>query len=544
MRGRLLILLGLGCLLSVLRGQGDLLTPAERSWVAQHAPVRVGYDPDWPPFSFRAPDGHLVGIDADLLEILSQRLGLTFDIIPSSDWTLALKDAEEHKLDLLLSTASTPERAPLFRFSRPYLSFPMAIVTRSDAPANANFSDLAGKRVATVLNYAVSSQLQARSPRAIVIPCASIGASLEAVASGTADAAMTNLANATFLIQTQGLTNLRVVGLPEAHADARYAVRADWPELVDILNRGIATLTRDEIRAIDDRWIHVNYGPPPNRDLVWKIGVPVLLILIVVMAAISYHSRQLARELAARIRLQSEVESARDELKRLNDDKVWLMEMAAHDLRSPLTAMQLLADLSLKQRLIPADEALIKLEPHIARMLALLNRLFDVDAIERGQRPLEIRPLDLGELANGVVRAAHNTCAAKQIEIEVHGTEPRLHCLGDEVALRQVIENLVSNAIKFSPPSSIIRVDLRPAEATVRLEVRDHGPGIPDSERERIFLKYARGSAQPTAGEHSTGLGLAIARTLLEQMHGRIWCEAAQPGARFVVVLPAAPGHA
>jgi signal transduction histidine kinase len=539
-RARLLILLGLGCLLSVLRGQGDLLTPAERNWVSSHPRIRVGYDPDWPPFSFRAPDGHLVGIDADLLEVLSQRLGLTFDIIPSSDWTMALQDATEHKIDLLLSTVSTPDRAGKFEFSRPYLSFPMAVVTLDTAAANATFSELNGKRIAAVLNYAVSSELKAHAPRAIVIPCTSISAALEAVANGTADAAMTNLANATFLIQTRGLTNLRVVGLPETQADARYAVRADWPELVDILNRGIATLTRDEIRAIDDRWIQVNYGPPGRRDLVWKIGIPVLLVLIVVMAAISYHSRQLARELAARIQLQTEIEATRDELKRLNDDKVWLMEMAAHDLRSPLTAMQLLADLSLKQRLIAPEEALTKLEPHIARMLALLNRLFAVDAIERGRRPLEIRPLDLGELAQGVVRAAHNTCAAKNIQIEAHGAESRLQCLGDEVAVRQVIENLVSNAIKFSPPGSIITVSLRPADATVRLEVRDHGPGVPDSERKRIFLKYARGSAQPTAGEPSTGLGLAIARTLLETMHGRIWCEAAQPGARFVVVLPAA----
>ncbi len=544
MRARLLILFGLGCLLSVLRGQGDLLTPAERSWVIAHPVLRVGYDPDWPPFTFRAPDGHLVGIDADLLEVLSQRLGVSFDIIPSADWTMALKDAEERKIDVLLSTVSTPDRVAKFGFTRPYLSFPMAIVTRSDVAANWSFSDLNGKRVATVLNYGVASLLNARAPEAVLVPLPSIGATFAAVASGTADAAMSNLANATFLIQTQGLTNLRAVSLPQAQADVRYAVRSDWPELVDILNRGIATLTRDEIRAIDDRWIQVNYGPPARRDLVWKIGIPLLLILIVVMAAISYHIRQLARELAARIRLQTEIESARDELKRLNDDKVWLMEMAAHDLRSPLTAMQLLADLSLKQRLIGPEEALVKLEPLIARMLALLNRLFDVDAIEQGRRPLEIRPLDLGELANGVMRAVSSTCAAKNLQIEIHGVEQRLQCLGDETAVRQVIENLVSNAIKFSPPGGIIAVSLRPSDASVRLEVRDHGPGIPDAERDRIFLKYARGSAQPTAGEPSTGLGLAIARTLLEAMHGRIWCEAAQPGARFVVVLPSALGQA
>jgi len=540
-RTRVLLIFGFLSCLPLGRTQGTALLPEnERAWLAAHPRIRFGCDPDWPPFTFRAPDGHLIGIDPDILALLSQRLGLHFELVTSADWNTAYSAAQARQIDVLLGTISTPERAAYFNFSRAYLSFPMAIVSRDETPTSWTMAELDGKRVAVVPNYAVTSRLKVTSPRAILVLEPSVSETLRAVADGTADAAVTNLANATFLIETKGYTNLRVVGLGPAKSDLRYAVRNDWPELVDILNRGIASLSAGEIRAIDDRWIQIKYGPGVRWNRVWKFGGAALLAVVALFAAIGYHNRRLARELSARIRLQKEIEHARDELKRLNEDKVWLMEMAAHDLRSPLTAMQMLADLSLKQGGLPPHEALSQLEPHIARMLALLNNLFDVHAIEEGKRPVNARSLDLGDLVAGVIRAAQSSADAKSIRIQTSGLNDGLRTLGDEVAVRQVVENLVSNSLKFSPAGGAVEIGLRKAGDLLRLEVRDHGPGVPESERERIFAKYARGTARPTAGEKSTGLGLAIVRSLVEAMRGQIWCETANPGARFVVVLPAA----
>jgi two-component system sensor histidine kinase EvgS len=538
---RLLLLTGiLAFLPRGLAAEADVLTRGEREWLAAHPQIRFGYDPDWPPFSFRSPDGHLIGIDADLLTLLSRRLGLQFKIAARADWKAAYAAAQAREIDVLLSTVWTPERAGYFQFSRPYLAFPMAIVSRDDSKTAWSISRLNGKRVAVVADYAITSRLKAESPGALLVIVQSGADSFRTVSQGLADVAVTNLANATFLIQTQGYTNLRVAGLAPDKSEMCYAVRSDWPELVDILNRGIATLTPAEIRAINNRWIKVGYAPAVRWDLLWKVGGPALALALALIAAIGYHNRRLARELAARIRLQTEIEAARDQLKRLNDDKVWLMEMAAHDLRSPLTAMQLLSDLSLKGKAIPAAEALAQLEPQISRMLALLNKLFDVHAIEEGRRPLDSRPLDLGPLAIGAADALQGLAETKQIRVQATGLQNGWKAVGDEVAIRQVVENLLSNALKFSPAGGVVEVSLQKIDQTLSLAIRDHGPGVPESERSRIFGKYAQGSAKPTAGEKSTGLGLAIARSLVEAMGGTIRCEAANPGARFIIVLPAA----
>jgi len=130
----------------------------------------------------------------------------------------------------------------------------------------------------------------------------------------------------------------------------------------------------------------------------------------------------------------------------------------------------------------------------------------------------------------------------KRITLAAAGLGPVPPVRADAGALREVFDNLLSNALKFSPPDSCITVSLIVWNNHARLEIRDQGPGVPASERERIFTKYTRGTARPTAGERSTGLGLAIARELMAVMNGRVWCEAAPGGgAVFVAAVPLAP---
>jgi signal transduction histidine kinase len=111
---------------------------------------------------------------------------------------------------------------------------------------------------------------------------------------------------------------------------------------------------------------------------------------------------------------------------------------------------------------------------------------------------------------------------------------------GDVGAVTQILDNILSNAIKYSPPFTHVDVLVTSRDGAVLMEVQDQGPGFSSEDMQRLYQKFARLSAQPTAGESSTGLGLSIVKKLVEAMNGTVRCESQSgEGARFTITLPA-----
>jgi signal transduction histidine kinase len=171
-------------------------------------------------------------------------------------------------------------------------------------------------------------------------------------------------------------------------------------------------------------------------------------------------------------------------------------------------------------------------------LVARLDRL--VDSILASVRivpdvPAEVVPTD--------VRAAIDEVAVSiQPILRQHRLDVRpgigLHALADPPRLRQILEHLIENAVKYAPPETTITLDRSIVEGFVRIGVTDQGPGVPAEWRERIFEPYARRETHTARG---SGIGLYAAKRLAESMGARLWCEPADPtGARFVVALPAA----
>lgn len=517
------------------------LTAVERAWIVAHPKIRVGYDTDWPPFSFEKSTGGLSGIDGDILQLLSERLGLKFEPAHGANWTETFERAKRGEIDILAGTAQTPEREQNFHFTDPYQSFPAGIITRGDQPFLWSVYDLEGKTVAGPRDYVTMTELAREYPEVKLRYTTSMADALELVADRQADAAITNLVNASFIIKTRGLSSLKIAGIMPRVFELRYAVRQDWPELVGILDKGIATISKSDLQALNHRWIRVDYARVVRWDLVWKTSAIVLSVLAIVIGGFMWHNRRLKRELVERIRLQKAVEKAHFELTRINDDRSALLQMAAHDLRGPLAGMQLVVDTSLRLRAMPGDEALLLIEGKVKQMANLLNDILDLEAIETGRRELRLAPIDAGQVLSSLLDFVRTEAARKKIEVAFSLPDHAVTVRADELALRQIIDNLLSNAVKFTAPGGKIRLllDLKtPAEARIR--VCDDGPGVPQAEREKIFTKYVRGSAKPTGGEKSTGLGLSIVRSLAEAMGGRVWCEDSPEaaGAVFVLILP------
>ncbi|MFO1459120.1 MAG: hybrid sensor histidine kinase/response regulator [Verrucomicrobiota bacterium] len=257
-------------------------------------------------------------------------------------------------------------------------------------------------------------------------------------------------------------------------------------------------------------------------------------------------------ELLARVKTHLELKHSRDvilryseALRALNDEKNEFMGIAAHDLRNPLSAIQGYAELVKEDadaaglREISANGGRI----HAAadRMVRMVQNLLDANRIERGEFQLNKTPADLAVLASSVVESHRARAGAKQQTLHWDGGGGPAPVVVDPVATLQVLENLVSNALKYSPPGKHVWVRIRTEAGSVRCEVRDEGPGLNEEDQKRLFGKFARLSAKPTGGEQATGLGLSIVKRMVEAMRGRVWCESeAGRGASFVVAFPAA----
>jgi signal transduction histidine kinase len=163
----------------------------------------------------------------------------------------------------------------------------------------------------------------------------------------------------------------------------------------------------------------------------------------------------------------------------------------------------------------------------------------------RSGKQFDRAEIDLAFAAQCVTADYRNRAAQKNITLHFSSTMEKGIVIADEMATYQVIENIVSNAVKYSPHGKSVYVHVEPSTANpdfLRLSVRDEGEGISAKDMERLFGKFARLSAQPTGGEHSTGLGLSIVKKMVEAMNGRVWCESeVGKGATFIVELPSAP---
>jgi signal transduction histidine kinase len=248
-----------------------------------------------------------------------------------------------------------------------------------------------------------------------------------------------------------------------------------------------------------------------------------------------------------RVRLQREAEAQAEELRALDRARAELVALVTHELRTPLAVVRAYTDLLSEEpplegresrdpaRRAQRDEWHQNALGQIERIDRLIDSVLASVQPAADTPPAEILPVDVADLAAEVVHDLQPLLARHDVGI---GAPVHRQALVDASRLRQVMEHLLENAVKYAPPGTRIAIEVWLVEGTLRLAVTDEGPGIPAEWRERIFEPYAR---RDTATARGSGIGLYAARRLAESMGARLWCEPAEPtGARFVVAMPAA----
>lgn len=248
-------------------------------------------------------------------------------------------------------------------------------------------------------------------------------------------------------------------------------------------------------------------------------------------------------ELISRVRTQIALKFARDRLKQLAEDKDELLGILAHDLKNHLGGMKMSAELLHERAKKQTDARLEQMAENIRtsthQMLAFVHEFLANSAADR-DTSLNVEPIWLHQVTSTAVKNYTEAARRKGIVLEHEGAVDG-PISGDRKALDQVLDNLISNAIKFSPPGKSVRVSVQPNRLGGAIcRVQDEGPGFTEEDKIHMFNRYRRLSARPTAGEPSTGLGLSIVKKLVNDMGGQIHCESRHgEGATFVLNLPA-----
>lgn len=252
--------------------------------------------------------------------------------------------------------------------------------------------------------------------------------------------------------------------------------------------------------------------------------------------------REHAISAVAKALQQTKIEAAMERLHSLDQQKTEALGIVAHELRSPLSVITMAAELLGKGDAATEENRIGKtIQQEALGMAGFINRLLDISAIESGRMQLQPTSFSLLELTGQVISNFERRAKEKGIELSLVAAPGPCHVYGDPRLLREVLENLVSNALKFSPAGKEVRVSLDSLEAEekVSFSVQDQGPGLVADDHNQLFSRFARLSTRPTGGEKSTGLGLYIVKRLVDAMGGRISVES-EPGsgARFTVEMP------
>lgn len=287
------------------------LTDQERRFIETHPEIRVVFDPEFPPFEFLSHN-EFSGLSADLLRAALKGTGLAIIPTPAQDWPALLEALKERRADMAAKIVYTPERAKYLLFTQPYISIPVVIIVSAKNNAIQSLDDLAGRRVAMVPGYGGDRWFTEHGPAGTTpVPVATVREALRKVAFGEVEAFVGNQGVVSYLIEKEGLPNLRLAGAIDQESALRMAVRDDWPELRSILDKALGNLPNEGKQAIIHKWLPLRQGAAPPH---WTVFVLTGLFAATLAISVLFHlySRGLKRGIAEKTR-ELEAEFARRE---------------------------------------------------------------------------------------------------------------------------------------------------------------------------------------------------------------------------------------
>ncbi len=283
--------------------QAATFTPQEKQYLTSKQEIKVCTDPDWMPFE-KIKDGKHIGMSADYMRIVESVINIPLKVVPTTSWSQSMEYAQARKCDIWSLAMATPDRKKYMDFTRPYLSTPLVIATKTDKFFITDLNEVLGKKLGIVKGYAFYELLKRQYPSLDLVEVESIEKGFEAVDHGKLFGYIDTLAAIGYQMQKNYIGSLKVAGRINQNWDLGIGVRNDEPILVDILNKAISTVDEKTQQAILNEWMSISYEQGFDYALLWKVLGIIGLILLFML----YRYRMLKEHNETLVALNNELE--------------------------------------------------------------------------------------------------------------------------------------------------------------------------------------------------------------------------------------------
>lgn len=530
-------------------------TPEEKAWIARHPVVLTRADPNWRPFEFHE-NGKAVGIVPSFLDAVARISGLRFEYVDGISWRDSPDALQSGRIDIvpdvtwrgrldapwirhldMAPDAKKHEGGALPRddiiVSRPYFVGTVFVVAPEHPNRVVDAQNLAGRRIAIKGGGALEAAIRHSDTPVTLLTFDDEGDALATVANGDADAAVGADMSILPLMRRQFHDELFVAGgLPHGQYALAMATRRDMPVLASILEKSLAAIPAREVDEITRQWIETaDYGKPSLHSILyyrrWQVAAAAAgLLALAAIAFVSWRSRVAA------------VRSERD--------TAMFLAFISHEIRTQMHTILSSVELLQRSNLAPrqasrADAAMAASES----LLTLLDDILEYSRLESHNVTLTPEPTPIQPWVRHSADMVRGRVDEKKLSLTLElACAPDLCVLIDPVRTRQIVLNLLVNAIKFTSAGSVaLRVDYldgKPGRTgSLVIEVRDTGIGIPPERQRTILEPYQHVEQSQNRRVSGSGLGLSICRELVDLMKGVVTVSSSpDKGTIFTVLLP------